>query len=59
MGREDSDRFMIDSTTGQVRALSGFSNDKGRVFGFDVKATDRRGAHDGKVAITNVFVSYL
>jgi hypothetical protein len=27
------------------------------VYGFDVKATDRRGADDGRSAITNVFVS--
>ncbi|XP_066903672.1 cadherin-89D isoform X2 [Halyomorpha halys] len=59
MGREDSDRFMIDPISGHVRALSSFAKEKGRVFGFDVKATDRRGAHDGKVAITNVFVYVL
>lgn len=57
MGREDSDRFTIDPISGHVRALTSFAKEKGRVFGFDVKATDRRGAHDGKVAITNVFVS--
>ncbi|CAH1400249.1 unnamed protein product, partial [Nezara viridula] len=59
MGREDSDRFTIDPISGHVRALTSFVKEKGRVFGFDVKATDRRGAHDGKVAITNVFVYVL
>lgn len=53
---EESRRFTIDPVTGQVRAISGFSKDAGKVFGFDVKATDRRGADDGKSSIANVFV---
>lgn len=53
---EESRRFAIDPVTGQVRAISRFSRDAGKVFGFDVKATDRRGADDGKSAIANVFV---
>lgn len=43
--------------TGRVRVVSSLVRDSGRVFGFDVKATDKRGADDGKSAIANVFVS--
>lgn len=59
LGRADEGarRFAIDPITGQVRAISSFSRDSGKVFGFDVKATDRRGADDGKSSIANVFVS--
>lgn len=61
LGRVDDEsrRFAIDSVTGQVRAIASFSKDAGRVYGFDVKATDRRGADDGKSAIANVFVRKL
>ncbi|XP_026333507.1 cadherin-89D isoform X6 [Hyposmocoma kahamanoa] len=52
-------RFAIDPVTGLVRAVAAFSRDAGRVFGFDVKATDKRGADDGKSAIANVFVYVL
>lgn len=40
-----------------MRAIAAFARDAGRVYGFDVKATDRKGADDGKSAIANVFVS--
>ncbi|CAH0559443.1 unnamed protein product [Brassicogethes aeneus] len=56
---ETSRRFAIDPITGQVRGVSSFSGDAGKVFGFDVKATDRRGADDGKSSIANVFVYVL
>lgn len=54
---EASRRFAIDPITGQVRGISTFAKDAGKVFGFDVKATDRSGADDGKSSIANVFVS--
>lgn len=54
---DESRKFVIDPITGQVRSIVSFAYDAGRVYGFDVKATDRRGADDGKSAITNVFVS--
>lgn len=59
LGRADdeSHRFAIDPVSGQVRSVANFARDAGKVFGFDVKATDRRGADDGKSAIANVFVS--
>lgn len=37
--------------------VASLTRDAGRVFGFDVKATDKKGADDGKSAIANVFVS--
>ncbi|KAI5749559.1 hypothetical protein M8J76_008291 [Diaphorina citri] len=61
MSRESDDthKFTIDPLTGQLRAVVAFSRDAGKVFGFDVKATDRRGAEDGRYSIANVFVFVL
>ncbi|XP_012259272.2 cadherin-89D isoform X2 [Athalia rosae] len=59
LGREDAPRFAIDPLSGQVRSVGSFSRDAGRVFGFDVKATDRAGAEDGRSSIANVFVYVL
>ena len=61
LGRADeaSKRFTVDPITGQVRAIAHFLRDAGKVYGFDVKATDRRGADDGKSSIANVFVYVL
>lgn len=53
---EPSKFFGIDAITGHIRVLGPVRMDAQRVYGFDVKATDRRGAADGKSAITNVFV---
>ncbi|CAH2040894.1 unnamed protein product, partial [Iphiclides podalirius] len=52
-------RFSVEAGSGRVRAAASFARDAGRVFGFDVKATDRRGADDGRSAIANVFVYVL
>nr|CAD7198728.1 unnamed protein product [Timema douglasi] len=61
LGRADDEsrKFTVDPLTGQVRSIVSFSRDAGRVFGFDVKATDKRGADDGRSSITNVFVYVL
>ncbi|XP_054013021.1 cadherin-89D [Hylaeus anthracinus] len=59
LGREDAPRFAIDPLSGQVRSVASFGRDAGRVFGFDVKATDRRGADNGRSSIANVFVYVL
>ncbi|XP_067214901.1 cadherin-89D [Linepithema humile] len=59
LGREDAPRFAIDPLSGQVRSVTSFGRDAGRVFGFDVKATDRRGAENGRSSIANVFVYVL
>lgn len=54
---EPSKLFEIDEISGSIRVLGPMSAADQRVYGFDVKATDRRGAEDGKSTITNVFVS--
>ncbi|KMQ96809.1 cadherin-89d-like isoform x4 protein [Lasius niger] len=59
LGREDVPRFAIDPLSGQVRSVASFGRDAGRVFGFDVKATDRQGAESGRSSIANVFVYVL
>ncbi|XP_039443022.1 cadherin-89D isoform X2 [Culex pipiens pallens] len=51
--------FDVDALTGQIRLLSSLVTFQDRVFGFDVKATDRVGADDGKSTIANVFVYVL
>ncbi|XP_050100508.1 cadherin-89D-like [Anopheles aquasalis] len=51
--------FAIDALTGQIRLLSSLATFKEKVFGFDVKATDRNGADDGHSTIANVFVYVL
>lgn len=56
---EPSKMFGIDAISGHIRVLGAVRTDSQRVYGFDVKATDRRGAADGKSAITNVFVRQL
>lgn len=57
LGEENLQKFSIDPATGQVQSAGVFYHEAGRVFGFDVKATDRDGAEDGRSSITNVFVS--
>lgn len=56
---EPTNFFGIDALTGQIRALGPLWRDNQRVFGFDVKATDRQGAENGKSSIVNVLVSIL
>lgn len=56
---EPSKLFEIDEISGSIRVLGPMSGADQRVYGFDVKATDRRGAEDGKSTITNVFVSII
>jgi hypothetical protein len=54
---EPSNFFGIDSLTGQVKTLGPLWRSHQKVFGFDVKATDRQGAENGKSTIVNVLVS--
>ncbi|CAG9765181.1 unnamed protein product [Ceutorhynchus assimilis] len=57
---EEANRlFAIDSITGQVRSIASFAKEAGKVFGFDVKATDKCGADDGHSSIANVLVYVL
>ncbi|XP_071543668.1 cadherin-89D [Panulirus ornatus] len=52
-------RFNIDPMTGQVVVMGTLEDVAGRMFGFDVRATDQQGAPNGRTAITNVFVHVL
>lgn len=54
---EPTNFFGIDALTGQIRALGPLWRDNQRMFGFDVKATDRQGSDSGKSSIVNVLVS--
>jgi Cadherin domain len=53
----DQKKFDVHPITGQVRGITSFTRDAGKVFGFDVRARDRRGAADGHSVIANVIVS--
>ncbi|XP_039495074.1 cadherin-89D [Drosophila santomea] len=52
---EPSRLFGIDELSGNIRLLGDLSRTE-RIYGFDVKATDRMGADDGRSGIVNVFV---
>lgn len=56
-GDDASSKFHIDPITGVVRSMVTFSLDGGKLYGFDVRATDREGSETGNSAVTNVFVS--
>ncbi|XP_046805306.1 cadherin-89D isoform X2 [Lucilia cuprina] len=53
---EHSHLFGIDETSGKIRLIANIEPSNDRVYGFDVKATDRAGADDGRSSIVNVFV---
>lgn len=51
--------FNVDEHTGLIRTVGGFNQIlNNTVFGFDIRATDKAGAPNGRSAITNVFVSF-
>lgn len=54
---EPSRLFEIDAITGKIRVIGMISQESQKVYGFDVKATDREGRDDGRSTISNVFVS--
>jgi hypothetical protein len=54
---EPTNFFGIDALSGQVRTLGPLWRSHDKVFGFDVKATDRQGSEHGKSSIVNVLVS--
>jgi Cadherin domain len=56
---EPSKMFAIDPTNGKIRVIGTLPYNSPKVYGFDVKASDRRGADDGKSTIVNVFVYVL
>lgn len=53
---EPTNFFGIDALTGQVRTLGPLWRSHQKVFGFDVRATDRQGSENGKTSIINVLV---
>ncbi|CAB3364238.1 Hypothetical predicted protein [Cloeon dipterum] len=55
----ETKRFDVHPITGQVRGITSFARDAGKIFGFDVRARDRRGAPDGHSVIANVIVYVL
>lgn len=44
--------------SGDIRSMVTFNLDGGKMYGFDVKATDSEGSENGNSATTTVFVSY-
>lgn len=58
-GDDASSKFYVDPVTGIVRSMVTFSSDGGKLYGFDVKATDREGSEAGNTAVTNIFVSIV
>lgn len=55
---EATNLFGIDSISGQVRTLGPLWRSNQKLYGLDVKATDRQGSDSGKSAIVNVLVSF-
>ncbi|XP_045608618.2 cadherin-89D [Procambarus clarkii] len=54
--KDAAKRFTVDPASGQVVVVGSLDNDSGKMFGFDVRATDKVGAPTGRTAIANVFV---
>lgn len=58
-GDDASSKFYVDPISGVIRSMVSFSMDGGKLFSFDVKATDKEGSDSGNSAVTNVFVYVL
>ncbi|CAG2110072.1 unnamed protein product, partial [Medioppia subpectinata] len=58
-GDDASAKFHIDPVSGVVRSMVTFTMDGGKLYGFDVKATDREGSETGNSAVTNIFIYVL
>ncbi|XP_074599101.1 protocadherin Fat 4-like [Brevipalpus obovatus] len=58
-GDDAVSKFYIDPTSGMIRSMVSFALEGGKLYGFDVKATDRNGSDTGRSAVTNVFVYVL
>ena len=58
-GDDGSSKFYVDPHSGVIRSMVSFALDGGKLFSFDVKATDREGNDAGNSAVTNVFVYVL
>lgn len=58
-GDDASSKFYIDPLSGIIRSMVTFALDGGKLYGFDVKATDKEGSESGNSAVTNIFVYVL
>ena len=56
-GDDSHTKFYIDPISGDIRSMVTFNLDGGKMYGFDVKATDCEGSENGNSATTTVFVS--
>lgn len=55
-GDDSHTKFYIDPVSGDIRSMVTFNLDGGKMYGFDVKATDCEGSESGNSATTTVFV---
>ncbi|RWS00018.1 protocadherin Fat 4-like protein, partial [Dinothrombium tinctorium] len=58
-GDDPSSKVYIDPVTGVVRSMVTFALDGEKMYGFDVKGTEREGIETGNSAVINVFVYVL
>lgn len=58
-GDDSHTKFYIDAMSGDIRSMVTFNLDGGKMYGFDVKATDSEGSENGNSATTTVFVSVV
>lgn len=58
-GDDSHTKFYIDPVSGDIRSMVTFNLDGGKMYGFDVKATDCEGSESGNSATTTVFVCIL
>ncbi|RWS00915.1 protocadherin Fat 4-like protein, partial [Dinothrombium tinctorium] len=58
-GDDASSKFYIDPVMGVVRSMVTFALEGEKMYGFDVKATDREGSETGNSVVINVFVYVL
>lgn len=57
-GDDSHTKFYIDPSSGDIRSMVTFNLDGGKMYGFDVKATDCEGSETGgNSAMTTVYVS--
>nr|XP_027203228.1 protocadherin Fat 4-like [Dermatophagoides pteronyssinus] len=58
-GDDSHTKFYIDPLNGDIRSMVTFNLDGGKMYGFDVKATDCEGSENGNSATTTVFIHVL
>ena len=58
-GDDSHTKFYIDPISGDIRSMVTFNLDGGKMYGFDVKATDCEGSESGNSATTTVYVRII